>query len=118
MSEDQAWQKALDDHPEYRDGVLDGSLPEEILDANGELINPRLHLTMHAIVEQQLAGDEPAGIAEIARQLANLGVSPHEIRHLISGPLAEQLWAMQSEGAPFDTAGYLEDLREIVASLC
>jgi uncharacterized protein DUF1841 len=117
MTEDDAWQKALDDHPEYRDGVLDGSLPEEILDANGELINPRLHLTMHAIVEQQLAADEPPGIAEIARQLADLGIAQHEIRHLISGPLAEQLWMMQSKGAQFDEAGYLEELRNIVASL-
>ena len=117
MSEDDAWQKALDDHPEYRDGILDGSLPEEILDANGELINPRLHLTMHAIVEQQLAADEPVGIAEIARQLADLGVSQHEIRHIISGPLAEQLWMMQSKGAQFDSAGYLRELRNIVLSL-
>jgi hypothetical protein len=72
---------------------------------------------MHTIVEQQLAADEPAGIAEIACQLADLGVSQHEIRHIISGPLAEQLWIMQSKGAQFDASGYLEDLRQIVASM-
>jgi hypothetical protein len=72
---------------------------------------------MHGIVEQQLTADEPAGIAEIARQLADQGVSQHEIRHIISGPLAEQLWDMQSEGVSFDALGYLEDLRQIVASL-
>ena len=72
---------------------------------------------MHTFVEQQLAADEPAGIAEIARQIADLSVSQHEIRHIISGPLAEQLWMMQSKGAQFEACGYLKELREIVASL-
>lgn len=116
LSEDEAWEIALNDHPEYREGIEDGTLPEEILDERGELMNPRLHLTLHTIVEKQLASDEPKGIAEIARELAARGVSRHNIRHLMATPLAEQLWAMQTEGAQFDEDEYLAHLRDIVDS--
>jgi hypothetical protein len=116
LSEDEAWEIALNDHPEYRDGIEGGTLPEEVLDERGELMNPRLHLTLHTIVEKQLAADEPKGMAEIARELAALGVSRHNIRHAIATPLVEQLWAMQTEGAQFDEVEYLAQLREIVDS--
>ncbi|HVW39403.1 MAG TPA: DUF1841 family protein [Pirellulales bacterium] len=116
LSEDEAWEIALNDHPEYREGIEDGTLPEEMLDERGELMNPRLHLTLHTIVEKQLAADEPKGMAEIARELAAVGVSRHNIRHAIATPLVEQLWAMQAEGAQFDEVEYLAQLRDIVDS--
>ena len=116
LTEEEAWEIALNDHPEYREGIEAGTLPEEILDEGGELMNPRLHLTLHTIVEKQIAADEPQGVAEIARQLAALGVSRHNIRHAIATPLVEQLWAMQTEGAEFDEADYLEQLRDVVDS--
>lgn len=116
LSEDEAWEIALDDHPEYREGIREGTLPEEIVDERGEPMNPRLHLTLHSIVEMQLATDEPKGVAEIGRQLAALGVSRHDIRHAIGDPLIEQLWLMQTEGAQFDEGEYLEQLRDVVDS--
>ena len=116
LSEDEAWEIALNDHPEYREAIEDETLPEEILNESGELMNPRLHLTLHTIVEKQLAADEPKGVAEIARELAARAVSRHNIRHLIATPLAEQLWAMQVEGAQFDEHEYLAQLRDIVDS--
>lgn len=116
MSEDEAWEIALDDHPEYRRGIEDDTLPDEIVGEDGEPMSPRAHLMVHAIVERQLAVDEPRGVAEIARQLAALGVSHHEIRHVIGVAVAEQLWTMQTQGAKFDEAAYLAQLREEVAS--
>lgn len=38
-------------------------------------MSPRLHLTMHPIVERQLASDRPRGVAEIERKLLALGRS-------------------------------------------
>ena len=116
LSEDEAYEIALNDHPEYRRGIIEGTLPETIPGEDGEPMNPRLHVMMHSIVERQLAANEPRGVAEIARQLAALGVSRHEIRHAIAGQLAEQLWAMQAEGARFDEVEYLEQLRDVVDS--
>lgn len=114
LTEEEAWEIALNDHPEYREGIVDGTLPEEILDAGGEPMNPRLHVMMHMMIEMQLSLDDPKGVAEIGRQLAALGVSRHEIRHAIATALAEQLWMMQAQSAVFDEEEYLAQLRDVV----
>ena len=31
LSEDEAWEIAVNDHPEYRKGIEDGTLPDEIV---------------------------------------------------------------------------------------
>ena len=79
-------------------------------------MSPQLHLTTHTIVERQLAADEPKGVAAIARQLAELGLSRHEIRHEIGQAVAGQMWYMMKEGCVFDEERYLHELREIVES--
>lgn len=116
MSEDQAWEIALNDHPEFRKALEKGTLPEEMTDENGDLMNPRLHLTLHAIVERQIATDDPPGVAAIARQLEKLRVPPHEIRHAIARPVSEEMWHMMKEGHVFDEQKYLKELGEIVRS--
>jgi hypothetical protein len=116
LSEDAAWEIALRDHPEYRKAWKKGELPDEIVGEDGEPVSPHLHLQMHAVVERQLAADEPAGVAAIAEQLEQLGLSPHDIRHEIGCAVASQMWSMLNEGCAFDEKGYLAELREIVES--
>jgi hypothetical protein len=116
LSDDAAWEIVWDDHPEYRDAMEIGTLPEEIVGEDGEPMNPRLHMTMHVIVEKQLAADDPPGVAQIGRQLAAAGVSRHEIRHVIAYEMTEQLWLMQSKGVLFDSETYLANLRDVVES--
>ena len=117
LSEDEAWEVALNDHPELRRAMDEDTLPDEIVDEVGNVMNPRLHLTLHAMVERQIAADEPPGVAAIARELAQRGVSHHEIRHAIGQPLTKQIWYMQKEGCPFDEDRYLGQLQNIVDSL-
>ena len=62
LSEDAAWEIALKEHPEWRKDAL----PEEIIGEDGEPMSPRLHLQMHAVVERQLATDDPKGVVAIA----------------------------------------------------
>ena len=50
---------AVRDHPDLRRALESGSLPEELTDEQGNAWNPRVHLTMHAIVERQIANDDP-----------------------------------------------------------
>ena len=117
LSEDEAWEIALKDHPEFQRAMDEDTLPDEIVDEDGNVTNPRLHLTLHAMVERQISADEPPGVAAIARALAQRGVSHHEIRHAIGRPLTEQIWYMQKEGCPFDDDRYLHQLQGIVDSL-
>ena len=112
LSEDDAFQIALRDHPDLRKAFENDTLPEEMTDEEGNAWNPRVHLQLHAVVERQIANDEPKGVAEIAGQLEHAGVDRHEIRHIIAQPLAEQMWYMMKEGSVFDEKLYLLQLEE------
>ena len=116
LSEDEAWETALNDHPELRRAWEAGTLPDEITGEDGNVTNPQLHLALHAMVERQIATDEPPGVAAVARALAKRGVSHHEIRHVIGQPLTEQIWYMNKEGCPFDEKRYLRQLQDVVDS--
>ena len=116
LSEDAAWEIALKDHPQWRKAWQKGELPEEIAGEDGEPMSPQLHLQMHAVVERQLATDDPKGVVAIAAQLERLGFSQHGIRHEIGCVVANHMWYMMKEGCVFDEQRYLAELRELVES--
>ena len=116
LSEDAAWRTALKDHPQWQDAWQNDDLPDEIVGEDGEPMSPRLHLEMHAIVERQLAADDPEGVGAIAAELEQLGLSRHDVRHEIGRVLAQHMWRVIKEGCEFDAKGYLVQLREIVES--
>jgi hypothetical protein len=116
LSEDAALEIALNDHPEWRKAWRRGELPDEIVGEDGEPMSPRAHLHIHAIVERQLAGDDPKGVAAIAAQLQELGLSKHDIRHEIGCVIASHMWYVMKEGAEFDEKRYLSDLQKVVQS--
>ena len=116
LSEGEAIWIALRNHPQWGRQWEDGTLPEEIVADDGQPMNPHTHIVIHSIVERQLVADNPAGVATIAQQLGQLGLSRHDVRHEISRAMANQMWYMSKEGCPFDRERYLADLREIVES--
>ena len=116
LSEDAAWEIALKDHPEWRKAWQKAELPEEIVGEDGEPVNPQLHLHMHAVVERQLAADDPKGVVAIAAELEKLGFSQHDIRHEIACVVANQMWYMTKERCVFDEKRYLMELRKTVES--
>ena len=116
LSGDAALEIALRDHPEYRRAWDEGELPDEVIGEDGQPMSPHAHLHVHAVVERQLAADEPKGVVAIAGELQRLGVSRHDVRHEIGAVIAEHMWYMTKEGCPFDTGRYLADLRKVVES--
>ena len=116
MTDDAALKIALRDHPEWRRAWERGELADEITGEDGQPMSPRAHLHIHAVVERQLAADEPKGVLAIARELEQLGVSRHDVRHEIGAVIAEHMWYMTKEGCPFDEGRYLEELRNTVES--
>ncbi|MHB8902376.1 MAG: DUF1841 family protein [Thermoguttaceae bacterium] len=92
MTEDRALEIALRDHPEWRRAWEKGELGDEIVGEDGQPTSPHSHLHIHAVVELQLAADEPKGVVAIARELEQLGVSRHDVRHEIGAVMAEHLW--------------------------
>jgi hypothetical protein len=114
LSEVEAYEIALSDHPEYVGPLAQGNLPDQVVDEHGNLMNPRLHLTMHAVVERQLAADDPKGVVAIASELDLLGFSAHDIRHEIARVLVEETYDMVQRKRVFDAARYLAKLRAAV----
>jgi hypothetical protein len=108
LTEEAALEAALRDHPDWRRAWDQGELPEEIVGEDGEPMSPRVHLHSHAVVERQLAADEPKGVVAIAQQLERLGVSRHSVRHEIGAAVAKHMWYMTKEGCPFDEGRFLE----------
>lgn len=114
LSEDEAYEIALNDHPDLLELSNKDDLPEEMIDDDGNPWNPGMHLQMHAVIEAQIANDEPTGIAGIAQRLAELGVDHHEIRHLMAQPLVDQIWEITRNDMEFDEPKYMRDQQKIV----
>ena len=91
-------------------------MADEMTGDDGQIMSPRAHLHIHAVVERQLTADEPKGVLAIARELEHLGVSRHDVRHEIRAAIAEHMWYITKEGCPFDEGRYLAELRKVVES--
>lgn len=116
VTEETALEIALRDHPEWRRAWDQGELPDEVVGEDGQPVSPQAHLHIHAVVERQLAADEPKGVVAVASELQQLGVSQHDVRHEIGAVIAEHMWYMTKEGCQFDEGRYLAELRKIIES--
>jgi Domain of unknown function (DUF1841) len=76
--------------------------------------NPFLHLSLHLAIEEQLAINQPPGIADLFRQLLNQRGDKHAALHVVLDALAETLWRSQRDKSPLDSNVYLDLLRHAV----
>lgn len=103
-------------HPEYHalletsGAALEDALERDWSPAAGEL-NPFLHLSLHLAIEEQLAIDQPPGIAGAFKDLLARRGDRHEALHDVLEALAETIWRSQRDGTPMDGALYLDLLR-------
>jgi len=88
------------EHPEWR-AALDADL--EVVDDAGREVNPRLHITLHEVVANQLLADDPPGTWRTAQRLTGLGYERHEVLHMLASVVTEGLHAAMT-GTPLDPA--------------
>jgi hypothetical protein len=91
------------EHPEYREALADPG--SETVDG----VNPRLHITVHEIVANQLWDDDPPEVWQAAKRLSATGMDRHEVLHAIGDVLARHLQAALA-GEPADPARYVEQI--------
>jgi hypothetical protein len=82
----------------------------------GKPVSPRLHLSMHEIVANQLWDDEPPQPRQTARRLLALGYERHDVPHMLGSVVAGEVWARQARGHPFDRARFAEALDALPSS--
>jgi hypothetical protein len=73
------------EHPELAEAIDRG---EEEIEIDGQVMNPRLHLTIHEIVATQLWDNDPPEVWQTARRLLDAGYERHEIPHMLGSALA------------------------------
>lgn len=91
-------------HPEYARAI--DREADTIVEA-GQEMNPRLHLTMHEVVLNQLADDDPPEVRRTAERLLREGYDRHEIVHMIAAGVSSQLWSAMREHQPYDADRYI-----------
>jgi hypothetical protein len=95
-------------HPEYH-AILES--PDAYVDRDyrpeqGD-VNPFLHLSLHLAAAEQLAIDQPPGIAAHYARLCAARGDPHEALHAIVECLGEVIWQAQRTGTAPDATLYL-----------
>jgi len=95
-------------HPEYH-AVLEAPerhLDRDYLPEQGD-VNPFLHLSLHLAVAEQLAIDQPPGIAAHFARLRDARGDAHAALHAVIECLGEVIWQAQRTGTSPDAAAYL-----------
>lgn len=95
-------------HPEYY-AVLNS--PERYIDQAyfpemGET-NPFLHMSLHMSVLEQVAINQPVGIASVYEALKLKFGNESDAQHDLMDCLAETIWQSQRNGVPPDSMAYL-----------
>lgn len=98
------------EHPELEDALM-GSRDE--VDLGYGPFNPRLHLTMHQIVATQLWDGDPPEVWETAVRLLEDGYERHEILHMLSRPVSDQVWSAFHDDRPYDRGRHIAALRAL-----
>jgi hypothetical protein len=105
--------QVIEDHPEYREDVLDPDLERSYTVEEGRT-NPFLHMGLHLALRDQVATDRPPGIRETFRKLAAREGDRLEAEHRAIDCLAETLWEAQRANAAPDEQAYLEKLKRLL----
>jgi hypothetical protein len=94
-------------HPELWEAVEKGQDEVEI---GRSRFNPQVHLTIHEIVANQLWDDEPPETWQTAQRLIASGYERHEVLHMLTSAVAEEIWGALQGGRGYDEARYLAAL--------
>jgi len=83
---------------------------DEEMIVDGAPFSPRLHITMHQVVANQLLADIPPQTWLTVQRLAGLGYDWHNVTHMISSVISEDLHRAVTEQQQFDPGDYARRL--------
>jgi hypothetical protein len=86
-------------------------LAEHVFDPESE-VNPYLHITVHAIIEDQLKEKEPVEAYQFYNSMMNKKVSHHDTVHLIAAMMTPLMFLIFEEKQEFDLDFYKSLLKK------
>lgn len=100
-------------HPEYQELLenRERHFERDFLPETGQL-NPFLHMSLHLAVAEQLAVNQPPGIADAFHSLMARYSDRHAALHVIVECLGETVWQANRSGSAPDQHAYLGCLQE------
>jgi hypothetical protein len=101
------------EHKELLRAVWDDH--EEIMGPDGTPISPRLHLTLHGIVEKQYDSGDPPVVEEIVNRLMADNWPRHEAVHLVCAANIDELFLLLDDQDNFNTERFTLRVRTLVA---
>ena len=101
-------------HPEYH-ALLENpdAITKEFTPENGQM-NPFLHLSLHLAIAEQIAIDQPVGIAALYHK-ARERHDVHKTEHLFMDALGEAIWQAQRNQVPMDELAYLNAISQAIS---
>ena len=110
--EEHAYYQTMLDHPEY---VEVWERVEELEDQEilRDRVNPFLHISLHSVIDRQIANLEPPETGQALFRLTRGGLDRHEALHLIAGVLAEFMTDSLHRTKPPDLGLYRRRLRAL-----
>lgn len=93
--------------------LADALASHEEMTVAGEPFNPRLHITMHRVVANQLLAGDPPETWRTVRRLAGLGYDWHNIMHMIAALVSADIYRAMTERWTFDRADFARRLSEL-----
>jgi hypothetical protein len=75
-------------------------------------VNPFLHITIHTVVENQLAAKDPVEVFQFYNAMRKKKCSHHETIHLIGAILAPLMFDTMKNKEPFDNKRYVSLLKK------
>jgi len=75
-------------------------------------VNPFLHITIHAVIENQLAAKDPIEVFQFYNSMRNKKCSHHDTIHLIGAILVPLIFDTMKNQAPFDNDRYVSMLKK------
>lgn len=103
----------LAEHPEVHDAIRRDADEVEV---DGLVFNPRMHISVHEVVANQLWDGDPPEVWETARRLEAAGYERHEILHMLGSTVTEELWHMHRARQRYDRERHLSALRALPGS--
>lgn len=89
-----------------------GCFPDAL---HAEGANEIMHAGLHAVIENQLALNEPKATARTLERLQTAGLKRHAALHLLMREMAGQLAALGDGGKVFDAAAWERSLNKLDA---
>ncbi len=84
-------------------------------DWHPELPNVYAHAALHAVVENQVALNEPPVVAATLERLQKQGLTRHDALHAIAYVLFQQMGGVLEGGKPFSQSRYSSKLKKLTA---